>query len=459
MNVPRVVIAGAHSGVGKTTVSVGLMSALSQRGLKVQAFKVGPDYIDPSYHTIATGRPSRNLDTWMMRNAVIEIFERAARNVDIAIVEGVMGLYDSVSGLDETGSTAQIAKILRCPVILVLDVHDMARTAGALALGCRDFDEDVHIAGIILNKVANPTHAKSCEEAIETVSKIPVIGALPIENELTMPERHLGLIPTHEQAIPNTFLPKIRNLVQANVDLDRVIKIAESGEKMPEILHTVYPKRVYAKRVTIGVAFDEAFNFYYQDNLDLLQAYGADLKFLSPIRDKGIPRDVDGLYIGGGFPEMLPERLEANESMRRSLRKVAEDDMPIYAECGGLMYLTNSITDFNGNTFRMVGLLDGNTNMTKSLSMNYTLAEVVFDNPLLKTKDLVRGHEFHFSRITDVPNDAKFAYHLRFGKGIDGKRDAWMEHNTIASYMHLHFAQGRRMVRNFIESCEKYKHR
>jgi len=458
MDAPRMIIAGAHSGVGKTTVSIGVMGALKRGGFRVQAFKVGPDYIDPSYHTMVTGRPSRNLDAWMVpQNGIIEIFERATRNIDIAIIEGVMGLYDGLSGSDETGSTAQIAKILRCPVILVIDVHDMARTAAALALGYKNFDEDIHIAGIILNRVASPTHARWCKEAIEAVAKIPVVGALPVNGEIAMPERHLGLIPTPEMEILNPFFPKIRDFIQDSINLEKVIEIAKSAGELPEIIGTIYPKENHTKEVTIGVAFDEAFNFYYQDNLDLLEAYGATVRFFSPVHDKSLPADVDGLYIGGGFPEMLPRELEVNEDLRKSIKEVAEDGMPIYAECGGLMYLTDSITDFNGNTFKMVGLLDGKTTMTKDLSINYTIAEVVYDNPLLEAKDLVKGHEFHFSKISDIPSDAKFAYAMRMGIGIDGKRDAWMEYNTLASYMHTHFAQDSRIVKNLVKSCERYK--
>jgi cobyrinic acid a,c-diamide synthase len=460
MNVPRIVIAGACTGVGKTTVSIGLMGALREAGLRVQAFKVGPDYIDPSYHNAMTGRPSGNLDAWMVpQDQITELFKRATSDVDIAIIEGVMGLYDGVTGLDETGSTAQIAKILRCPVVLIIDAHDMARTAAAVALGYKNFDENVNIAGIILNRVTGTAHAAWCKEAIETTARMHVIGALPVNKEIELPERHLGLIPTPEKVPLMRFFPKVKDFVRNNIDLDAVIKIAKSAPEIPEVKRSIYPARKHPKSVVIGVAFDEAFNFYYSGNLDLLEAYGAEVKRFSPIHDKVLPVDVDGLYIGGGFPQMLPKELEANGNLRRIIKKAAESGMPIYAECGGLMYLTDSIADFSGKSFRMAGVLHAKTIMTKKVLLHYTLAEVTRDNPLSKAGSHLKGHEFHSSKIVDIPVDAEFAYTLRMGEGIDGKYDAWMQYNVVASYMHIHYAQDPKIVKNFITSCKNYSHK
>jgi cobyrinic acid a,c-diamide synthase len=460
MNVPRIVIAGACSGVGKTTISVGLMSALRETGFKVQAFKVGPDYIDPSYHRAVTGRPSGNLDAWMVpQDQIIELFKRATLAVDVAIIEGVMGLYDGLSGLDETGSTAQIAKILRCPVILVIDAYQMARTAAAVALGCKNFDEKVNISGIILNRVGGTAHAMWCKQAIENVTGIPVIGSLPVNEEIELPERHLGLIPTPEKEPIERFFSKIANFVRNNTDVDAVIKIAKSAPEIPEVKHSIYPAKKHPKSVAIGVAFDEAFNFYYSGNLDLLEAYGAEIKWFSPIHEKVLPADVDGLYIGGGFPEMLSKELEANDDLQRIIKKAADNGMPIYAECGGLMYLTDSILDFNGKSFRMAGVLHAKTIMAKKVLLNYALADVTRDNPLSKAGNHLKGHEFHSSKIIDVPVDAEFAYTLRKGKGIDGKHDAWLQQNVLASYMHVHFAQDPEIAQNFIASCKSYSHK
>ena len=460
MNVPRIVIAGACSGVGKTTISTGLMGALRTAGYTVQAFKVGPDYIDPSYHKAVTGRSSGNLDAWMVsQDQLVELFRRSAASADIAVVEGVMGLYDGLSGLDETGSTAQIAKILRCPVLLVIDASSMARTVAAVALGCKCFDENVKISGIILNRVGSATHAAWCKQAIEDAIGIAVVGSLPCYSEIELAERHLGLIPTPEKEPVDKFFAKITRFVRNNVDLDTIVKMAKSVPAVPEVKHPIYPTQTQPKTVSIGVAFDEAFNFYYSGNLDLLEAYGAELKWFSPIHDKAPPADVDGFYIGGGFPEMLAEKLEANGDMRRAIKKAAYSDMPIYGECGGLMYLTDSIVDFNGKSFKMAGVLPAETVMVKKVFLNYALADVTHDNPLSEEGACLRGHEFHSSKLVDVPADAQFAYALRRGEGIVGNRDGWLQQNVLAAYMHVHFAQDVRIAQTFIASCSGYRHR
>jgi len=460
MNVPRIVIAGACSGVGKTTISVGLMSALRDAGFRVQAFKVGPDYIDPSYHRAVTGRPSGNLDAWMVpKDQIVELFTRKAASADIAVVEGVMGLYDGLSGLEETGSTAQIAKILRCPVLLVIDTYSMARTVAAVALGYKNFDENVNIAGIILNRVGGASHMAWCKQAIEAATGIPVVGSLPHNEEIELAERHLGLIPTPEKEPVDRFFSKTAAFVRGNVALDAVIKIAKAAPEIPEVKHPIYPEKKQPKRVSIGVAFDEAFNFYYSGNLDLLEAYGAELKWFSPIHDKALPVNVDGIYIGGGFPEMLSKGLEANGSMLRVIKAAADSGMPIYAECGGLMYLTDSIVDFDGKSFRMTGVLPAKTVMVKKVLLNYALADVRRDNLLSKAGSCLKGHEFHSSQIVDVPADAEFAYTLRKGVGIVGKQDAWLQQNVLASYMHIHFAQGAEIAQNFIASCRLHRHK
>lgn len=459
MNLPRITIAGPYSGVGKTSISVGLMGALKRRGLKVQAFKIGPDYIDPSHHSIMLNRPSRNLDVWMVHpNGILEIFQRATQDVDIAVIEGVMGLFDGFDESNENGSTAHIAKLLKSPVILVINVHGMAKSVAPIALGYEKYDRNVRLSGFILNEVGSKKHIDWCKKAINSVTKLPVLGALPRNKDIEMQERHLGLIPQRERAHPKPFLNLLTNFIEENVDVDRIIDIARSAEDLPKSSNKVYPKHPYKKNLAVGVALDESFNFYYQDNLDILRAYGADIRFFDTIKDKEVPSDVSGLYIGGGFPEMLPERLGANTSMLKSIKKVAEDEMPIYAECGGLMYLTDSITDFENRSYKMVGLLNSRTVMTRGLTLNYTLADVIVDNPLSKVNDLLKGHEFHYSKILEIPKDARFAYRMRIGMGIDGKHDAWLEHKALASYMHMHFAYQPKLVKNFLSACEDYSH-
>ncbi|MGB9660130.1 MAG: cobyrinate a,c-diamide synthase [Nitrososphaerales archaeon] len=459
MNLPRITIAGPYSGVGKTSISVGLMGALKRRGLKVQAFKIGPDYIDPSHHSIMLNRPSRNLDAWMVHpDGILEIFQRATQDVDIAVIEGVMGLFDGFDESNENGSTAHIAKLLKSPVILVINVHGMAKSVAPIALGYEKYDRNVRLSGFILNEVGSGKHIDWCKKAINSVTKLPVLGALPRNKDIEMQERHLGLIPQRERAHPKPFLNLLTNFIEENVDVNRIIDIARSAEDLPKSGNKVYPKHPYKKNLAIGVALDESFNFYYQDNLDILRAYGADIRFFDTIKDKEVPSDVSGLYIGGGFPEMLPERLGANTSMLKSIKKVAEDEMPIYAECGGLMYLTDSITDFENRSYKMVGLLNSRTVMTRGLTLNYTLADVIVDNPLSKVNDLLKGHEFHYSKILEIPRDARFAYRMRIGIGIDGKHDAWLEHKALASYMHMHFAYQPKLVKNFLSACKDYSH-
>ncbi|MEM2098878.1 MAG: cobyrinate a,c-diamide synthase [Candidatus Bathyarchaeia archaeon] len=457
MNIPRVIIGGICSGVGKTTISIGLMNSLREAGFTVQAFKVGPDYIDPSYHKAVTQRPSENLDAWMLpRDQIIEIFRYATVDADIALIEGVMGLYDGISGVDEAGSTAHIAKILRCPVILIIDVYAVARSAGAIALGYQSFDKDVKIAGIILNRVGNSSHALWCKNAIENATRIPVIGALPVNENIVLSERHLGLIPTVEKKPLNQFFTAATDFIKKNVDLNAIIRIAKSAPELPIVSRNVFPTEKHEKTVTIGVAFDEAFNFYYPSSLKILEAYGAEIKYFSPIHDGGLPPNIDGCYIGGGFPEMLAKNLEENVAMRQAVRKAAEDEMPIYAECGGLMYLTDEIVDFEGRSFQMAGLLHAKTVMTKKVLLNYATAEVISDNLLSSTGDKIRGHEFHSSKIVDIPVDAKFAYLMKKGEGIDRQHDGWLQHNVLASYLHIHFAQNADFARCLIEKCRKY---
>jgi cobyrinic acid a,c-diamide synthase len=458
MVIPRVVVAGGQSGVGKTTISIGLMGALNAAGFKVQGFKVGPDYIDPSYHNAVTGRLSENLDVWLApKDQIVEVFARAMDGADFAVIEGVMGLYDSVSGTDETGSTAQIAKLLNCPVLLVLDVHNTVRSAAALTLGFKEFDKDVNIKGVILNNVAGETHARWCKDAIGSATGLPVVGWLPVNGKIKLLERHLGLVPTPEEEGLKSFLPEITSFVAAHVDLNEVVNIAKSAGKMPRIEKPIFPKHAAAKKVAVAVAFDEAFNFYYPGNLSLLEAFGAEIKRFSPIHDQTLPSDVAGLYIGGGFPEMFLKELEENEAMREAILEAALGGMPVYGECAGLMYLTDEIADFTGKSFRMVGALHGKTIMTKNTLVTYSLAKVANDNILCSPGSTVKGHEFHNSVITGIPADSRFAYEMEMGEGIVDKKDGWVSGNVLASYMHIHFAQDPEIARNFLRNCQAKK--
>jgi len=449
--IPRLVIAGVTSGVGKTSISMALMNALQEKGYKVQGFKVGPDYIDPSYHATITGRQSRNLDPWLMgEEGLLTSFYNASKDADFAVIEGVMGLFDGLSGSNNFASTAHVAKLLKSPVVLVMDVAKAARSVAAVALGFTKFDTGIKIAGLILNNVAGEKHAKYCIDAIKQKVKVPVLGIIRRNKEIKLVERHLGLIPTSERKELEKKILATANYMKEQIDVDKVVSIAKNIPKL-HIKNNGIAKHI---KTTIAVALDESFNFYYADNFDILRSLGADLKFFSPVNDETIP-DADGILLGGGFPEVLAEKLEKNSGMLHSIRNAARDGMPIYAECGGLMYLTKSITEFDGKKHGMVDLFDVDTIMDKKLTLNYTEAKIADTCLIAKTGKTIRGHEFHYSKIDNVRKDARFAYKLRKGKGVNGNMDGLMEYNTLASYMHLHFAN-KSLAENFLLNCKQY---
>jgi cobyrinic acid a,c-diamide synthase len=458
MGIPRIIIAGTQSGVGKTTIATGIMGALKNAGYTVQGFKVGPDYIDPSYHTAVTGRLSENLDTWLVPQSQIrEVFNQTTKDADIAVIEGVMGLFDGLSGVDETGSTGQIAKLLNCPVLLVIDVHNTVRSAAAVAAGFKNFDPEVKVVGVILNNVAGEAHANWCKDAIEKVG-LPVVGWLPVNKKIIMPERHLGLVPTPEKNETSVY-QEIIKFIEERLNIGQIYELAKSAGPLPKVEANKEPKQTAKQeiKVKIGVAFDEAFNFYYPSNLNLLSQLGAEIIRFSPVHDKTIPESVGGLYIGGGFPEMFLYELEANQSMRQSILQAINSGMPVYAECAGLMYLTKSVADFDGRSYQMVGALDGNTKMTGKTLVTYSDAKVIASNILSQPEETIRGHEFHNSVITDIPADAEFAYQMLMGEGIKNKKDGWIQNNTLASYVHIQFAQNDTIASSFIDKCRNWK--
>jgi len=448
--IPRIVIAGVTSGVGKTSISIAIMKTLKEKGYTVQGFKTGPDYIDPSYHTSITNRQSRNLDPWLMgEKGLLQSFHDASKDADFAVIEGVMGLFDGLSGKNNFASTAHIAKLLKSPVVLVIDAAKAARSVAAVALGFMKFDPSIKVVGVILNNLAGEKHAKYCTDAMKQV-KIPVLGTIKRNKDIRLEERHLGLVPTSERKDMLDKVMAVANYMKEQIDIDKTISIAKKAPKL-QIKTNSVAKKINA---TIAVALDESFNFYYADNLDILRSLGAELKFFSPVNDANIP-DADGLYIGGGFPEVLADKLENNSDMLKSVRKVAMDRMPIYAECGGLMYLTRSITEFNGKKHNMVNLFDADTIMDKKLTLNYTEAKVVNSCILASVGKTIHGHEFHYSRVNDMPEDTRFAYKLKKGKGVNGSNDGFIEYNTLASYMHMHFAN-MNFAENLLMACKGY---
>lgn len=489
-DIPRIVIAGACSNVGKTTIAAGLIAALRTRGLTVQPFKCGPDYVDPSYHERAAGRPCRNLDTWMLSDAqLLESFARACQDANVAVVEGVMGLYDGSDWNDERGSTAQIAKLLQAPVLLVIDISGSARSAAAGVLGYKSFDPDVAIRGVVLNFAGSRGHAAGCAEAIQSATSVPMLGWLPRERLLQIPERHLGLVPGGEQIDSDALIAQMAAAVAERFDVDGIIALARAAvagdtvgravwhgpaessrqslpastgrsgaeaqqrcgvERDAEIArpHAVTPRRV------IAVARDAAFCFYYPENLELLVEEGAEVAFFSPLRGERPGASAAAVYLGGGYPELHGQMLASNTDLWRALEDMHGDDKPIYAECGGFMVLTEGLTDSTGRTWPMAGLLPGFARMSGKLAaLGYRHATALRTHLLAEPGESLRGHEFRYStweRDTANTGD-RAAWELKGTRGVtpdDGV--GYVRGNLLASYLHVHFGQSRELARRFV---------
>ena len=430
LKIPRLVVAGATSGVGKTSITSAIIYGIKKRGYSVQAFKVGPDYIDPSYLSAISGNDTRNLDVWLMgENELVQSFVKNSTS-DISIIEGVMGYYDGFGGKTNYASTHHVASLVKSPTILVLDASKAARSIAATALGFAKFHRNSRIVGIILNKIGSKKHENMCKQALANL-KVPILGSI-LKNSESMESRHLGLIPVKEQKSLQNKIRKISREISESLDIDKIVQICKNVPQLPK----VQQKKFKNPTATVAVALDSSFNFYYHDNLEALRREGAKLKFFSPVSDKKIPK-CDLIYIGGGFPEVLGQSLERNTTMRNLIKKHAEEGMPIYAECGGLMYLTKSIS-FGKKKYKMVGLFDAETQMTKKMTLNYTEGRIT-SNCLISSPAKFRAHEFHYSKISKLAKDAKLVYDLKIGEGIAGKKDALSEYNTLASYCHLYF--------------------
>ena len=446
-----IVIAGVRSGVGKTTIATGIMGALTRRGYQVQPFKAGPDYIDPSYHQLACGVPSRNLDTWLLPHpTVTELFRRAGGDDKVCVVEGVMGVYDGHSSLTEEGSTAQLAKLLNAPVILVVDAAKVARSVAAEVLGYQQFDPSLRIAGVILNGVGGPRHMEFCQPQIEATTGLPVLGYLPRREEFIQPERHLGLIPTIEGTVVQEWYDALIAQVEETIALEELLKISATANP-PASDPQVYPREPMPVRARIAIAQDKAFSFYYQDSLDLLQAWGAELLPFSPLTDESLPAGVGGVYIGGGFPEMFARELSENLPMLESMRQALAQNVRVYAECGGLMYLGRSLSDLDGAEYPMVGAIPVITSMSnRRLTLGYREVEACEDTPLLKRGQRVRGHEFHWSILTEQPVPDQAVYRV---VDQDGRLEGFRVGSVWASYIHIHLGSAPGLARRFVETC------
>ena len=445
-NFPRLIIAATQSGSGKTTITAGLLAALKNRGLDVQPYKVGPDYIDTSWHELACGKISHNLDSWLVgADKITEIFADISSGADLSIVEGVMGLYDG--GRGGISSTAEISKLLGAPVVLIIDAKSMGTSAAAIALGFREFDKSINLAGVILNRLGSDSHKKIIVDALDTLG-IKCFGALKRNDDFILPERHLGLVPTSENHADDA-LKKICAAIDEQVDVDALIDLAKSS---PPLKNPIPRSLIPSPCIKIGVAKDAAFNFYYGASLRELERLGAEIVTFSPLNDAHLP-EVDGLIIGGGFPEMFAAQLERNKNLRAEIFHAAQDGLPIFAECGGFMYLMRELVDFSGKSFAMCGVIDGVATMTGKLQMvGYVDAEILRDCVIGRIGDKIHAHEFHFSTAEISAAEIFRCTRLRTGK--EYLAGAVIK-NVVASYLHIHLAGCPNVAKNFFDACKK----
>jgi cobyrinic acid a,c-diamide synthase len=447
-------IAGTQSGCGKTTVSLGIMAALTRRGHAVQPFKVGPDFIDPGHHTRVTGRDSHNLDGWMMTQAYNrEIFSRYSRDADVAVIEGVMGLFDGFSGKEESGSTAQMAKWLKIPLFLVIDARSMARSAAAIALGFSLFDPDISISGIIFNRIGSEGHKEIIQDAMDTLSKVPVIGYLPREEGLEIPSRHLGLVTDEDYRIDQGRVESLAQWIESNLDLDRLLTTTQDG-----VLDPTQDSPTRKGEIKIGLAKDEAFSFYYPENLRLLREAGAELIPFSPIHEKKLPEGITGLILGGGYPELHCKPLAENRSLLKEIKDFGLNGGPIYAECGGFMFLMNQIRDQNGKNYPMVGLFPMEAVMEHRLkSLGYR--EIVTKEPSLlgPSGTRIRGHEFHYSSVNNKGSVTAPIYKMTDRKASSKGEEGFLRNNVLGSYVHLHWGSNPDVAGHFVDFCRNWQ--
>ena len=443
------VVAGTASGVGKTTVALAVIAALRSRDLTVQPFKCGPDFIDGGHLAAVANRPARNLDTWMLdAEANRGILSRASEGCDVAAVEGMMGLFDGVTGNSEEGSTAEIAKLLDLPVVLVLDAGNSARSIAAVVRGFETFDLGLRFAGVVLNRVAGDAHFRMLDSAIRQSSAVPVLGWLPVEADAAIPERHLGL---HTAAEGIGFsLPTLTRLGN-RLDLEQLLNATACNQRF-ENAHTHSAKPKY-EGVRVGIARDQAFSFYYEDNLDLLSENGAEIVEFSPLTDSVLPESLHALYFGGGYPELHAAALSGNGRLLQDIREFAEANKPIYAECGGLMYLAEKLATIEGQSYPMAGILPVAIEMTKSLvHFGYADVEFAHDCLLGKKGTVVRGHSFHCSRIV-AHDPLRCAYRVHYSLSDRKEEEGFVRKQVLGSYIHVHFRSNPSLVSSFLEQA------
>ncbi len=485
----RLLISAAHKSSGKTTLSIGLCAALAQRQLKVQPFKKGPDYIDPMWLSLASGRPCHNLDFFLMQNEeILSTFVEFSRDTDIAVIEGNKGLYDGLD-LDGSNSNAALAKLLATPVILVIDARGMTRGVAPLILGYQAFDRDIRIAGVILNQLGGARHERKLRAVIEHYTDVPVMGAIHHDDRLAIIERHLGLMPSNEASGADAKIGYIASAIANQVDLDRILTIAASAPSLP--VHAVQAgnrsrTRENAKEIVmesststhdagrppasmqsspdnppvkLGIARDAAFAFYYPDDLDALRRHGAELVFFDTLKDSKLP-EVDALFIGGGFPETHMQALEANRSLRKEIRQAIESGLPVYAECGGLMYLSRSLR-WQGSQCEMVGAIAGDTVMhERPQGRGYVKLRETGKSPWPRATDAaveIRAHEFHYSTLENLAGGLEYAYDVTRGTGIDGHHDGIVYRNVLACYTHMRDVGSNHWTARFVEFIRRHR--
>jgi len=504
----RFMIAGTESGVGKTTLTTGLIGLWSRQGKKVQPYKVGPDYIDPSFHSLAAGRQSRNLDTWLLtKKQVCELFSRNSASADLSVIEGVMGFYDGASPTQEAGSSAEVAKLLDVPVVLVVNGKKMARSAAAIVMGFQKLDPKVRWLGVIFNQVSSDRHYDLLRQAVEKECRLPCLGYLPNDPTLQLPEQHLGLVPVETKAtVLQEWLNKVIKVVEKNIDSDKLLRKAgidtltrpsrrrgryplQQRWVTTEVcfVHSSSPRKRESRKLEIfnyldsrfrgndgdvsqrlatsdprliqpriAYAKDEAFHFYYPDNIELLENLGAEMVPFSPLHDFELP-EVNALYFGGGFPENFAQALAANEPMQQSIRSAIQNKMPAYAECGGLMYLVEELQDKAGKSHAMVGVIPGQVQMTERLqNFGYQFVETQQESVLFKKGEKSRGHEFHYSIWKPGPSKETAAY-LTWKRGKDQQKlEGYATDSLLASYVHIHFLRSPRWAKRFVAKAHAF---
>jgi cobyrinic acid a,c-diamide synthase len=466
------VIAGTHSGSGKTTVTLGILAALKHRGFSVAPFKVGPDFIDPSHHRQVAGSQSRNLDGWMLpQSENRHIFAKGIVGADLAVVEGVMGLFDGYDGRSEAGSTAQMAKWLDLDILLVVDARSMARSAGALVYGFTQFDSDCRFCGVVFNNVGSVRHLEYLCGALEEKFSIPVLGGLPRNPDLKIPDRHLGLMTADDYPLAGHQVMALAEFVEEHLDLDRLI------EGLPEIVIKDWRQKEEKRggnnpinrspvsdleKIRIGVARDKAFCFYYPDNLEVLEENGAEIVSFSPVNDRELPPNLAGLYLGGGYPELHAEKLSMNISMRKSIYDVCMQGMPVYAECGGFMYLCRKLITKQDDAYEMVGYFPFTSRMKDRLmALGYREIKLSDKTPLGEKGLTARGHEFHYSYLEEAKISPKIpnAYESSDRSGKERSCPGYLMNQCLGSYVHLHFRSCPEIGLNFISACRVYQKR